>query len=73
MMDSNGEILSIGSGFFVRQDLIVTNYHVIEGAARGTAKLVGEHTKYTIEGITATEVLSALNLILPLHTPRGDL
>ena len=55
MQDSNGEILSIGSGFFVRQDLIVTNYHVIEGAARGTAKLVGKHTKYTIEGITATE------------------
>ena len=55
MQDSNGEILGIGSGFFVRQDLIVTNYHVIEGAARGTAKLVGKHTKYAIEGITATE------------------
>ncbi|MYA72014.1 tetratricopeptide repeat protein [Candidatus Poribacteria bacterium] len=55
MMDSAGNIISIGSRFFVRQDLIVTNYHVIEGAARGTAKLVGKHTKYAIEGITATE------------------
>ena len=55
MMDSAGKTISIGSGFFVRQDLIVTNYHVIEGAARGTAKLVGKHTKYAIEGITATE------------------
>lgn len=55
MKDSTGETISIGSGFFVRQDLIVTNYHVIEEAARGTAKLVGKHTKYDIEGITATE------------------
>ena len=74
MMDSNGEILSIGSGFFVRHDLIVTNYHVIEGAARGTAKLVGKHTKYTIEGITATERSNDLAIlkvsasgIKPLH------
>ena len=63
MQDSNGEILSIGSGFFVRQDLIVTNYHVIEGAARGTAKLVGKHTKYTIEGITATESANDLAIL----------
>ena len=55
MMDSAGKTISIGSGFFARHDLIVTNYHVIDGAARGTAKLVGKHTKYAIEGITATE------------------
>ena len=31
MKDSSGETLSIGSGFFVRQDLIVTNYHILKG------------------------------------------
>ena len=55
MQDSNGLTLGIGSGFFVRPDLIATNFHVIQGAARGTAKLVSKHTKYTIEGITATD------------------
>ncbi len=63
MQDSIGETLSIGSGFFVRQDLIVTNYHVIEGAARGTAKLVGKHTKYTIEGVATTNTYNDLVLL----------
>ena len=63
MMDGTGEILSIGSGFFVRQNLIATNYHVIEGAAKGTAKLVGKYIKYTIEGVTATEKYNDLVLL----------
>ena len=63
MMDSTGETISIGSGFFVRQDLIATNYHVIEGAARGTAKLVGKYTTYTIKGVTATNKSNDLALL----------
>ena len=55
MQDSNGLPLGIGSGFFVRPDLIATNFHVIQGAAQGTAKLVSKRTKYTLEGITATD------------------
>ena len=55
MQDSNGLTLGIGSGFFVRPDLIATNFHVIQGAAQGTAKLVSKRTKYTLEGITATD------------------
>ena len=63
MMDSSGETVSIGSGFFVQNDLIATNYHVIEGAARGTAKLVGTYTKYTIAGVTATDKSNDLALL----------
>ena len=55
MQDSNRLTLGIGSGFFVRPDLIATNFHVIQGAAQGIAKLVNKRTKYTIEGITATD------------------
>lgn len=55
MQDRNGLTLGIGSGFFVRPDLIATNFHVIQGAAQGTAKLVGKRTTYIIEGITATD------------------
>ncbi len=55
MQDKNGKTLGIGSGFFVQSNLIATNYHVIEGAAKGTAKLVGKYTTYNIEGVTATD------------------
>ena len=55
MEDVNGQPISLGSGFFVRNGQIATNLHVVEGAARGYAKLVGQKTKYDIEGITAID------------------
>ena len=56
--DSTGQFLGFGSGFFVDNNLIATNFHVIEGAAQGTTKLVGNTlagntTKYMIEGFTS--------------------
>ena len=63
MQDSKGLLLGFGSGFFVRDNLIATNYHVIEGAARGTAKLVGQFSTYTIEGVTATDQTNDLALL----------
>jgi len=55
MEDANGRPLSLGSGFFVHDREIATNLHVVEGAARGYAKLIGEKTKYEIKGITAVD------------------
>ena len=63
MQDSNGLPLGFGSGFFVKPNLIATNYHVIAGAASGTAKLVGKHTTYKIEGFTATDKYNDLVLL----------
>ena len=63
MKDQNGATLGFGSGFFVQPDLIATNYHVIEGAAQGTAKLVGKYTTYNIEGITATDQTNDLAIL----------
>ena len=63
MQDKNGKTLGIGSGFFVKPNLIATNYHVIEGAAKGTAKLVGKYTRYKIEGVTATDKTNDLVLL----------
>ena len=63
MKDKNGKTLGIGSGFFVKPNLIATNYHVIEGAAKGTAKLVGKYTTYNIEGVTATDKINDLALL----------
>ena len=63
MQDNNGKTLGFGSGFFVKPNLIATNYHVIAGAASGTAKLVGKHTTYKIEGWTATDENNDLALL----------
>src|SRR5437867_3634378 len=55
MEDRNGQPLSLGSGFFVATGEIASNLHVIEGATRGYAKLVGQTAKYDIEGILALD------------------
>ena len=41
MEDSNGQPLSLGSGFFVREGEVASNLHVVEGASRGYAKIIG--------------------------------
>jgi tetratricopeptide (TPR) repeat protein len=43
--------ISLGSGFFVRTDVIATNYHVIKGASRLYAKLVGQQGVYRIKEV----------------------
>ena len=63
MQDSNGKTLGFGSGFFVKSNLIATNYHVIAGASSGTAKLVGKSTTYKVEGFTATDKDNDLALL----------
>lgn len=55
MEDANGQPLSLGSGFLVRDGEIASNLHVVEGAARGYAKLVGQKTEHDIQGITAVD------------------
>ncbi len=55
MKDANGQPLSLGSGFFVRDGEVASNLHVVEGAARGYAKIIGQKAKYDIEGITAVD------------------
>lgn len=68
MEDANGQPLSFGSGFFVRDGAIASNLHVVEGAARGYAKLVGQKTKYDIEGIAAIDAKRDL-VVLKVHAP----
>lgn len=68
MEDANGQPLSLGSGFFVRNGQVATNLHVLKGASRGYAKLVSQKTKYNIEGITAVDAgrdLVILNIPVP--------
>jgi S1-C subfamily serine protease len=57
MEDYNGQPLGVGSGFFVQEGVIATNFHVVEGAYKGSAKLFGQSERYDIEGYTASSSL----------------
>lgn len=63
MRDSHGQPTSLGSGFFVKEDVVATNLHVIEGAASGYAKIVGQKPKYDIAGFVAIDRHSDLVLL----------
>jgi tetratricopeptide (TPR) repeat protein len=49
--DSSGNPVMQGSGFFVRDDLIATNYHVIEDARRIKIKLAGRREFYVVQEV----------------------
>ena len=54
LIRTNGTGAGIGSGFFVEEDLIATNIHVIAGATSISIELFGTtNTKFDIVGVTA--------------------
>ena len=55
MVDANGDESSAGNGFFVNQNLIATNFHVIDGFTRGAARLVGQNTFFPVERISVVD------------------
>lgn len=72
MEDSNGNPISLGSGFYVKEKLVVTNTHVVEGARGGTAKLVSQTRVRKVDGVVAYDPardLALLSLSEGLATP----
>lgn len=63
MTDSSGQPLSLGSGFFISDNVIATNAHVIEGASGGTAKLVENSHAMQILGTVAIDRHADLALL----------
>jgi len=63
MQDARGQPISLGSGFFVDKDVIATNFHVIDGAAAGYAKVIGRTAKLNIKGTVAVDALHDLALL----------
>src|SRR5947209_909084 len=54
--DSHGDPLMSGSGFFVRANQVVTNLHVIAGAARAEVRtLDGKGRTYPVTGIFSVD------------------
>jgi S1-C subfamily serine protease len=56
MEDSNSQPISLGSGFFVSDVEVASNLHVVEGAARGYARILDQKQNYNIEGFTAIDL-----------------
>lgn len=69
--DEGGKPKSIGSGFFVRPDLVVTNFHVIEGSTNGHVSIVGKSTRSRIAGVRSFDTNLDL-AILKIDTPIGS-
>jgi hypothetical protein len=61
--DSNGQALSLGSGFFISNSVIATNAHVIGGASSGSVKLAGGSRKMQILGTIAVDAHADLALL----------
>jgi hypothetical protein len=55
LYDSNQQPISLGSGFFVADDLIATNLHVLEGASSGYVRPVGTKAKGAILGVVVAD------------------
>jgi hypothetical protein len=53
--DAAGQPLLIGSGFFVAEHVIATNFHVIRGAANGSGRLVGQRSNFSISGVIGVD------------------
>jgi len=56
MCDAEND-LSLGSGFFIRPGVLVTNYHVIEGMSRGLVQVAvgrrGEKRTFRVARVIA--------------------
>ena len=63
MEDGKGQPVKFGTGFFVTGNTIVTNLHVIDGAAAGYAKIVGQSAKLAIRGLVGLDSAHDLALL----------
>jgi S1-C subfamily serine protease len=62
--DANGDSLMTGSGFFIRPGEVVTNFHVVRGAARAEIKtLEGKGKVYPVAGFLAVDEEGDLAII----------
>lgn len=62
-VDEDGVAKSLGSGFFVRPNIVVTNYHVIKGASAASLKQVGNSKFHLVDGVLGIDKTNDLALL----------
>lgn len=67
----NGKTFALGSGFFIGEDVVATNSHVIQGAARLYAKLSGRKGLHPFEAVIANDGQKDLAL-LRIRSVKGS-
>src|SRR2546423_11418424 len=72
--NSDGEVALTGSGFFVRPGRVLTNLHVVEGAARAEVRTFeGKGKTYNVTGLAGVDEdgdLAVLNVDMPADRAR---
>lgn len=63
MTDNSSQLKSLGSGVIIGDNLIVTNYHVIDGAYSGYIKLNKSDTQLKIDGYLNIDIKNDLALL----------
>ncbi len=61
--DSGRVATTMGTGFFVDSNLIVTNLHCVAGASSITAEIVGAETEFTVVGVVSHDITNDLVLL----------
>src|SRR5262245_61933466 len=61
--DSTGNTTSLGSGFFIRDDVIATSLHVTENSSSVRVKLAGRKTEYAVSGFVGVDKQRDLALL----------
>ncbi|HXG84555.1 MAG TPA: S1C family serine protease [Pyrinomonadaceae bacterium] len=63
MNNSDTKEAKSGSGFFIAEDIVVTNFHVIKETTEGYAKIYGQDKIYEISGVVGTDEKNDLALL----------
>ncbi len=63
MQNRNTDKAKSGSGFFVAEDIVATNFHVIKETTEGYAKIYGQKKIYEILGVVGTDEKNDLALL----------
>ncbi|HKV37878.1 MAG TPA: serine protease, partial [Blastocatellia bacterium] len=61
--EGSQDSIKYGSGFFISPDIVATNFHVVDGALGGFARIVGKTEKYEVLGFTGLDPDNDLALV----------
>ena len=73
MYNEKGKPESLGSGFVVLPGILATNYHVVQGAAKGEVTFLGDRKAYPILGVVGLDAWADLALVAIADRSRKPL